>query len=201
MVDKPHHQLRTGSRSQVTCRAARRTVFFPHYWEKGPQQAADWVGCVSEGIGTGRAEEELRDGQMRENMKTGEDQFGQDEEQSAWAQKACAAPRALHKELHSQAGGSQWRKENSGGKTTLLLGLELTLTTEPQTASLTVLLTLSQKDQVWGVPVKVVDFQTFVHHPFMKVLWQRVDWGKMGRGGMGLFSLLQPLLAQSCGIS
>ena len=149
MVDKPQHQLRTGSRSQATYCAAHRTVFFPCYWEKGPQKAADWVECVSEGIGTGRAEEELRDGQMREDMKTGEEQFGQDEK-STGAQKVCAAPRVLHKMLHSQAGGSQWRKENPGGKTTLLLGLELTLTTEPWIASLTILLALSQKDQVWG---------------------------------------------------
>lgn len=182
MVDKPHRQLRTGSRSQATCCAAHRTVFFPHYWEKGPQKAADWVGCASEGIGTGRAEEELRDGQMRENMKTGEDQFGQDEEQSTGAQKACAAPRVLHKELHSQAGGSQWRKENSGGKTTLLLGLELTLTAEPQIASLTVLLTLSQKDQVWGFQLR---WLTSKHLPTIR-LWKSCGRGLTGVGWEGV---------------
>lgn len=39
-------------------------------------------------------------------MKAGEDQFGQDEGKSTGAQKACAAPKKLHKEQHNQAGGS-----------------------------------------------------------------------------------------------
>lgn len=81
------------------------------------------------------------------NMKAAEDRFGQGEEKGTGTQKTCAAPRVLHKEWDNQAGGSQWRKENPGRKTTLVLGLELTLSTDFWTASLTALLTLSQKNQ------------------------------------------------------
>lgn len=44
---------------------------------------------------------------MREDMKAGDVQSGQAEGKSTGAQKACAAFKELHKELHSQAGDSQ----------------------------------------------------------------------------------------------
>lgn len=74
-----------------------------------------------------------------------------------------------------------------------LLGLEVILTTALGISSLGI--------SSLSFLTKVIDFQTSIQHPLLKVLWHRIGWGRMGMGGMGLFSLLQPLSAGSCTIS
>ena len=162
-VDKPQRWLRTGSRKQATHCAAYRDVFFPRYWEKGPQNAADWVWSVSES-----RNQESRRGAQRAAQQSW--WLPVKEEKCWW--KDHAAPGA-GVTSHSR-----------------------TLASIPHCVACP-----TSEGSSLGVPAKVVDFQTFIHPAYLKVLWHRVGCGRMGREGMGLCSLLQPLLAQSCTIS